>query len=630
MSPKNGPSFYEELVLDDSKSELPIVPPDLLDQILVRLTPKEVELVLQHQIVPVAWLPDRSFFAAVEGAPLQRAKDLDFRPVAQLMLRDFKASIRRCLGRKLLHNATYNLKDNQPELSAHRRSTPAQNIAFGIFAFVYIGLLAFTSIDISVAITSLLLTVFFLSVTALRLMCVLENKKPTPNLKHRMSDEELPVYSVLVPVFRETRVLGQLLSALTQLDYPIDKLDIKLILEENDTAMHRAVAALGLPEHFDLIIVPIGSPQTKPRALNYALQFARGELLTIYDAEDMPEPDQLKKAAATFASGPDRLACLQAELTFYNANENWLTRQFAIEYSVLFGVVLPCLARHQLPVPLGGTSNHFRTHILRSVGAWDPFNVTEDADLGLRLARQNYQIQMLDSKTYEEANVQLGNWVHQRARWFKGFLQTWLVYMRDPRSLRKQIGWDGLWAVNATIFGTFFSSIVHPIFTLLLIYQLHRELAGTAIRSTLVTGILGLSLAVIAISYGTALYAGYLVSKKRRSGSWSTLLTMPIYWLLMGLAAWLSVKQFIFQPFHWNKTKHGLSKFVKTNNPYFVPDTVIAAGPKITTKITGKKNRIIGTVSFGGKAAAFFSASAMRSLRFSCARTRKAEAKGVP
>jgi glycosyltransferase XagB len=630
LSPKNGPKLLEELSFDDSKSDLPLVPPDLLDQIIVRLSPREAELALQHQIVPIAWLPDRNIFAAVEGAPLQNAAELDFRPVARIKPRDFRASIRRCLGSKLLRHATNNLRNCQPELSAHHRFTSLQIVAFAIVTLIYIGFICLTPVDISFAITSLLLTVFFLSVTALRLMCVIESGKPTSSTTRKLDDEELPVYSVLVPVFRETGVLGQLLVALAQIDYPKHKLDIKLILEENDTAMHRAVAALGIPDHFDLIIVPVGKPQTKPRALNYALQFVRGELLTIYDAEDMPEPDQLKKAASAFAAGPQNLACLQAELTFYNANENWLTRQFAVEYSVLFGLVLPCLARHSLPLPLGGTSNHFRVQILRDVGAWDPFNVTEDADLGLRLARQNYKIQMLDSKTYEEANVQLGNWVHQRARWFKGFIQTWLVYMRDPPSLQKQIGWDGLWAVHATIFGTVFSSIVHPIFTLILVYQLWCEFTEGAIRNNLVTGLLGLSLAVITLSYGTALYAGYHVCKKHKFHWWSTLLTMPIYWLLMGFAAWLSVKQFIFQPFHWNKTKHGLSKMAFVENPYFVPETVMPAGPKMTTKITGKKKRIIGTVSFGGKAAAFFSASAIRSLRFSWARTRKAEARGVP
>jgi glycosyltransferase XagB len=615
---------------DNVISGLPLVPPNFLDQAIARLSPKEVELALQHQIVSVAWLPGHRFFAAVDGEPLRNAAELDFRPVARIDLRDFKASIKRCLGGRLLKHATDHLKNNKPEFSAHRRLTRTQILAFVFAIFMYVGFLIVAPADVSFAITSLLLTIFFLSVTALRLMCVMEAGQPASFRYRTLSDDDLPVYSVLVPVFRETRVLGQLLVALTQLDYPKHKLDIKLILEESDIAMHRAVAAMGLPEHFDLVIVPIGKPQTKPRALNYALQFARGELVTIYDAEDMPEPDQLKKAAAAFAAGPHNLACLQAELTFYNANENWLTRQFALEYSVLFGLVLPCLARHNLPLPLGGTSNHFRVKILRDVGAWDPYNVTEDADLGLRLARLNYKTQMLDSKTYEEANVQLGNWVYQRARWFKGFLQTWLVHLRSPTLLQNEIGWDGMWAMNATIFGTVFSSIVHPVFTLILFYQLRMEFEKGANHSGVIISLLGLSLAVILISYGTALFAGRLVMKRGRICSWSTLSTMPLYWLLMGFAAWLAVKQFIFQPFHWNKTKHGLSTLMTAQNPYLVPLTVMPAGPKMTTKITGKKNRIIGTVSFGGKAAAFFSASAIRSFRFSWARTRNAEAKGVP
>jgi glycosyltransferase XagB len=630
LSPNNGPTWREELAFTNSQLDLPLVPREFLDRALMELSPKDVELVLQHQIVPITRSPYRRIFAAVEGSPLQIASELDFRPVARIQPGDFRASIKRCMGNRLLRNATDSLKEHRPEFSAHRRMTPLQTLAFGIFAFAYFGLVALTSFDFSFAVTSLLLTIFFLGVTALRLMCVLGSRYPISLRRHLLTDDELPVYSVLVPLFRETGVLEQLLTALTQLDYPKHKLDIKLILEENDRAMQRAVAAMSLPEYFDVIIVPIGKPQTKPRALNYALQFVRGELLTIYDAEDRPERDQLKKAAAVFAAGSRNLACLQAELTFYNADENWLTRQFAIEYSVLFGLVLPCLVRHQLPIPLGGTSNHFRTKILRKVGAWDPFNMTEDADLGLRLASQNYEVQMLDSKTYEEANVQIGNWIHQRARWFKGFLQTWLVYMRHPMRLQKQIGWDGLWAVNATIFGTVFSSIVHPIFTLILAYQLQHEFTETAIRSNLVTGLLGLSLAVVILSYGTALYAGFLARKRIRFRAWSTLLTMPIYWLLMGLAAWLAVKQFIFQPFHWNKTKHGLSKLMTGDITYLAPLTVIPAGPKITTKITGKKKRIIGTVNFGGSAAAFLSASAIRSLRFSWARTRKAEAKGVP
>ncbi len=610
--------------------DLPELPNHLLGSIFARLSPVEKELALRHKLLPVAWLPDRTLYAAVEGEPLYRAQANNFKPVARVVAKQFQAHVKRYLGKELLEHATNNLKCNKKYFSAHRRFMPAQIFWFGILTGVYFVALASFPLEISFAFTSFFLSLVFLGIVALRLMCVIDSGQKHKARPQKLLDRQLPVYSVLVPLFRETSILQQLLAALNQLDYPQYLLDIKLILEENDIAMHRAVAALELPSHFEVIVVPSGKPQTKPRALNYALQFSRGKLLTIYDAEDMPEPDQLRKAAAAFAAGPPNLACLQAELAFYNANENWITRQFNVEYAVLFQLILPCLAREGMPLPLGGTSNHFRTNILRTVGAWDPYNVTEDADLGLRLARLGFLTQILDSKTFEEANTEFGNWISQRARWFKGFLQTWLVHIRRPHLLRCQIGWDGIWAFQATCFGTIFSSTVHPIFNFLVCYQLWQSWQTPFSHSIFTTAIAGISFVVALIGYGTSLYAGYLVGKRTGRVRWSVLLTMPLYWLLMGVADWLSLWQFIVAPFHWNKTRHGISSLTTVSKPYFAPVTVMPAGPKMITKITGKKNKIIGTVSFGGRAAAFLSASAIRSFRFSWAKTRSADPRGVP
>ena len=329
--------------------------------------------------------------------------------------------------------------------------------------------------------------------------------------------------------------------------------------------MQRAVAALELPEFFDIIVVPAGLPQTKPRALNYALQFARGQLLTIYDAEDMPEPMQLRKASAQFANSPHELACLQAELAFYNPNENWLTRQFTVEYATLFKLILPGLASQRLPVLLGGTSNHFRISILRELGAWDPFNVTEDADLGLRLARAGYGTAALDSITYEEANPVFGNWLQQRSRWLKGFLQTWLVHMRSPVLLGQEIGFDGFWAMQAMTFGLIVSALFHPF---LLGHAAYVIFSGTlALQAVnLPMAILaGLNIAVLFAGYAFSIYAGYYALRRKQiKGWWFVLATMPCYWMLMSLAGWMALWQFIFNPFHWNKTTHGLSRFQKT------------------------------------------------------------------
>jgi len=626
---KTSPENIDNLEVA-SFSVLPELPRHLLSQILLRLTVSEKQLALRNKILPVAWLPNLTLFAAVEGQPQQQAVELGLRPVARIAAKNYRAGVFRVLGPEVIKHATDNLKLNQPEFSAHHRTTAAQVICFGLLASVYFLGMALLPTDLGFAVTSLILSVFFLNVVTLRFMCVLHTQVKPAQMIAKLSDVELPVYSILIPLFRETGIVEQLVAAIAQLDYPTSLLDVKIILEESDIAMHRKIAGLDLPSHFDVIVVPAGKPQTKPKALNYALQFARGELLTIYDAEDIPEPDQLRKAAAAFAAGPENLACLQAELTFYNSNENWLARQFTVEYAILFGLVLPGLAREFLPLPLGGTSNHFRTHILRKVGAWDPYNVTEDADLGLRLARRQYLTRILNSKTFEEANTELGNWISQRARWFKGFLQTWLVHMRNPSDLPKEIGWDGVWAMQITTLGIIFSSAVHPAFTFAICYQIWQQWGNPPTQSTFALLVAGTSLAVTLLGYGVSFYAGYVVSKRRHMLQWSVLLTMPLYWLLMGVAAWVAIWQFIVAPFHWNKTKHGLSSFTTATKPYLAPVTVIAAGPKIITKMTGKKNKIIGTVSFGGKAAAFFSASAMRSLRFSWARTRKAEPKGVP
>jgi glycosyltransferase XagB len=616
--------------LSGDANDLPELPNHLLGSIFARLSQGEKELALRHKLFPVAWLPDRTLFAAVDGEPLERARAHNFKAVARIAPQQFQTSLKRFLGKELLGHATENLKSHKPNFSAHRRFMPAQIFWFGILTALYLVALASFPAEVSFAFTSFVVSLLFLTIVALRLMCVIAPAQKQAGKPRNLQDSQLPVYSVLVPLFRETSVLEQLLAALNQLDYPRHLLDIKLILEENDIAMHRAIAALALPSHFEVIVVPSGKPQTKPRALNYALQFSRGELLTIYDAEDIPEPDQLRKAAAAFAGGPHDLACLQAELTFYNANENWITRQFTVEYAVLFQLILPNLAREGMPLPLGGTSNHFRTKILRDVGAWDPYNVTEDADLGMRLARLGYVTQVLDSKTFEEANTELGNWISQRARWFKGFLQTWLVHMRRPSALPRDIGWDGIWAFQATCFGTIFSSTFHPIFNYVVCYYLWQNWQTPLNLSIFTTIIVGMSIVVTIVGYGASLYAGYLVCKRNGHVWWGILFTMPCYWLLMGVAAWLSLWQFIVAPFHWNKTRHGISSLTSVSKPYFAPVTVIPAGPKMITKITGRKNKIIGTVSFGGRAAAFFSASAIRSFRFSWAKTRKAEPSGVP
>ena len=556
-----GESAASSIIIAGGDGEvLPRLTHDALCDLLRRLPRDELDMALRDRIICAVNLPGVVLHVACgeSGLRLARARGLGIIGYAETA--DLLAAVRVVHGRRLLQAATSGLARNWPMFSASRRLTAEQ--AFSLVLLSIAVALAGEMLRPAtfLALVAALSGSFFLGVVALRVLCLLPPvaREAVPNPPD-VDDADLPVYSVLVPLFREVSVLGQLTGALRRLRYPTDKLDIKLILEEEDMLMQRAVAGLRLDPWVEVIVVPAGLPQTKPRALNFALQFCRGGLVTIYDAEDIPERDQLRKAARRFAAAPPELACLQAKLTFYNPDENWLTRQFAAEYATLFGVLLEVLANHRLPLPLGGTSNHFRMDVLRSVGAWDPYNVTEDADLGLRLARLGYDTEMLDSLTYEEANTRLGNWMRQRARWLKGFLMTWFVHMREPLVFMRDLGPSGFWAAQALTLGIFASALLHPLCMVatLVCYILYPEVPKGAGLAVLMLA--GLNFLVLVAGYAISITLTRRALQAQGRANWVTLATMPVYWVLMSAAAWLALWQFITRPFHWNKTEHGLS-----------------------------------------------------------------------
>lgn len=524
-----------------------------------------MEVTLRQRVVPVVWLPGLVLYAGCGIRGAEYAVRNGLKLVAQVEPSDFHWAVRRIWGRKLLRQATHGLLNTYPDFSARCRITPAQILAFLLLVGCFAASLALLPLTAVWAFANAVVGLFFLSIVALRLFSVLPLGPVRKPHVLSLSDAELPIYSVLVPVFRETAVLKQLLRALLNLRYPVNKLDIKIIVEEADTTMRRALERFDLPPHFEIIVVPQGKPQTKPRALNYALQFSRGTLLTIYDAEDIPEPNQLRVAAQRFSQADRKLACVQAQLVFFNSNENWLTRQFTAEYATLFGLILPALAAYGLPLPLGGTSNHFRTDILRRVGGWDPHNVTEDADLGLRLARFGFHTAIIESLTYEEANTQFFNWMKQRARWLKGFMQTWLVHVRDPVKMTRDLGPAGFWVLQTCTAGIFVSALFHPLLLVFMLGEFILDPLPSADETFLRSVLEALNLLVFATGYGVAIVAANLGLQRRGfRGWWLTLFTMPVYWLLMSGAAWIAVWQFSFSPFTWNKTEHGLTK-IKVN-----------------------------------------------------------------
>lgn len=549
------------IIAAENADVLPRLPPWAIAEALRRLPVEDIDFSLQNKVLAVVSGPGANLYAGFGGAACDLARRHGLRLVAQADPAEFLRAAGQVLGRRLIGVATYGLAGCQKEFSARRRLTAIQ-WAYAILGTA--GLAAgclFLPLPTLWVLASFAGGLFFLAIIALRILCLLPPESFATASSRPLTDRQLPVYSVLVPLFRETAVLDQLLEALLRLKYPASRLDIKLILEEGDLAMRRAVSGVALPDHFDVIVVPSGRPQTKARALNYALHFARGSLLTIFDAEDIPEPRQLRHAAESFAARPDKVACLQAELCFYNPNENWLTRQFTIEYATLFGLLLPALASYGLPLPLGGTSNHFRTSVLCRVGAWDPYNVTEDADLGLRLARYGYSIETFRSRTYEEANVRLGNWLRQRSRWLKGFLQTWLVHMRQPVVCAAELGATGFWTFQAVTAGVVASALLHPVCIALTLWLMATGRAMPGDAGLVPVMLAGLSLAVFVSGYGVALIAGRRALRRLGIGGWwLSLATMPVYWLLISVAAWLAVWEFIARPFHWNKTQHGLSR----------------------------------------------------------------------
>ncbi|QDZ13043.1 glycosyltransferase family 2 protein [Devosia ginsengisoli] len=397
-----------------------------------------------------------------------------------------------------------------------------------------------------------------LAPAAIRLAALFCPVPPWPP-PHRPPDEELPDYSVLIPLRSEADMVPQLFAAMAALDYPAERLDIKFVVEAKSTTTIAAVRArLGDPR-FSLVSVPDALPRTKPKALDFALPLCRGEYVVVYDAEDVPDPDQLWKAALRFRGAPD-IVCLQAKLVIDNGQRNWLTALFAGEYAGLFTVLLPALARWGLPMPLGGTSNHFRLKALRELGGWDAYNVTEDADLGMRLARRRMRVEVLDSVTSEAAPVHLLPWIGQRTRWMKGWMQTFIVHNRDPGKLLAEMGLPAMLAFEALVLGMIITPILHCGFAVVLLLFWITGAGG--VDGTAWTLFY---LVVLALGYGSAMAMTTLgLARLKRTGLLPTQLLLPLYWLLIGFASMRAAHELMVRPFYWFKSPHRPETAVKS------------------------------------------------------------------
>jgi len=471
---------------------------------------------------------------------------------------------------ELVAEAAYGLAAQRPELSADTGWTRWQRIGI-VVALVLLVVSAIARPSETLVVSLVVINLMFFvgvvfklaacSVGMIHLSRLRRAHDPPSGARPiasvpRLADDELPVFTILVPAYREANVVSKVIEHLRELDYPMSKLQVLLLMEADDDETISAAKIARPPDCVRFVVVPPFGPQTKPKACNVGLALAEGEFLVIYDAEDRPEPGQLREVVSRFAETGDDIACFQARLNYFNARENILTRMFTLEYSMWFDTMLPGLDAWKLPIPLGGTSNHFRVAALRDLGAWDPYNVTEDADLGIRASAQGMSVGITESTTWEEACSEWKAWIRQRTRWIKGYMVTALVHTRRPRTLWRETGWRGSAGLIGLIAGTPAMFLACP---LVWGFWLYTFLGGSVAGFHLPPWVQTATTANLIIGNGAMIVLGALAAWRRRAYDLMPFsLLNPAYWILHSIAAWRALWQLVFSPSHWEKTPHGI------------------------------------------------------------------------
>ncbi len=371
-----------------------------------------------------------------------------------------------------------------------------------------------------------------------------------------LTNSKLPVYTILLPLYKESKVVSQLVKAIDDLDYPKDKLDVKLIIEKGDQETISALKKIKLPSHFEVFSVDRVHPNTKPRALQQALPHIKGKYCVVYDAEDIPDRDQLKKAVYAFEHKlPKHVAVLQPELNFYNSNNNWISTMFSLEYLTYYTLVKPGLQAIDAPMPLSGGSTHIKTAVLKEIGGWDPYNVTEDCDQGMRIARAGYRAVIFDSMTKEGPNSSIRSWINQRSRWVKGFIMTYFVFMRKPIKFMKKIGLKRFLCFQVELGWNNLLLLINPLYWLLLVTWLLTQ--AHLIKELFPSFIWYLGLINLFIGNTFFIFTNvYAAHKRNQKHLMKYALTLPFYWILLSFGAWKGTFELVFRPHYWQKTVH--------------------------------------------------------------------------
>lgn len=461
-----------------------------------------------------------------------------------------------------LHHAINGLREEVPVRSASTAVVAWQRTVLWALLLVVAGLAVWQPLATAITLIGLCTGAYVLTMLD-RVLIFKEGLAARPIMisdeqARAIPDPDLPRYSILVPAYNEPEVVADLIGAMAALEYPRAKLQVLLLLEADDDVTIAAARTCAESDMITIVLVPPAEPRTKPKACNYGLHFATGEIITIFDAEDLPEPLQLRRVAEAFRELPDDVACVQAKLVYHNGHQNLLTGWFTAEYGLWFGYLLPGMMATASPIPLGGTSNHLRREVLEEIGSWDPFNVTEDADLGLRIHASGYRTAVIDSTTLEEANSDPINWVRQRSRWYKGYLQTWLVHIREPVKLYRTLGLRSFLRFNAVLAGTPIIAVLNLVFWLITVLWF---LGQPAVVGAVFPWYIYFP-ALVALVFGNfaTIYMNLIALREDdRSDLLVPALTVPAFWLMMSVAAAKGLYQLIRNPSYWEKTFHGLA-----------------------------------------------------------------------
>jgi len=478
-----------------------------------------------------------------------------------------------------------------PEIHSAKKTLTIENIGFlSVLGIVCIALLGgfwhFFGVN-PILIFLFVCSVFYISNWTFKLYLAYNTMTKLPKHSYDLNnvkDSELPIYSILIPLYKEASVLKQIVSVINNLNYPKNKLDVKLLLEEDDLETINAVKKMKLPRYFETVIIPHSFPKGKPKALNIGLTKIKGKYLTIYDAEDIVDRDQLKKVYLVFKNAPDNVGCVHSKLNFYNKNQNWLTKIFTTEYTYWYELCMPWLIKDQYIVPFGGNSVHFKTEVIKKMGGWDPYNVTEDCEIGIRLYRKGYVAEYVNSITTEEAVLTTKAWIRQRSRWMKGYILTSFVNLRHPVRLYKELGLKKILSFFLIILGTPIIHLLNLLFgTLTILWFLTYS---PVIKAFFPWYILYPSLISFVFGNFMMIYLGMIGSVNNKYYNlvkWNLL--SPLYWLLMAVATVKSVFQLIIAPHFWEKTAHGFHLIEKKETGFLEKTKILKLGSFVKTGI---------------------------------------------